>query len=31
MHVQRGKEIYIVRVLDMLEENQRFASGVKYS
>jgi len=23
MHVNRGKEIYMVRVLDMLEENRR--------
>ena len=31
MHVHRGKEIYMVRVMDILEENRRFAFGVKYS
>ena len=31
MHVHKGKEMYMVRVLGMFEENLRFASGVRYS
>ena len=31
MHVHRGKEIHMVRVMDILEENRRFVFGVKYS